>query len=83
MAAHRTALFGYATPNLGDDTQSLAAALFVGVPHALVDRDRLDEVRLPERHRLVMNSWFAIKRYEAVPQDCIDPVFFGFCVGRR
>lgn len=81
--AMRTALFGYTSPNLGDDAQSLAAALFVGRPDCYVDRDRLDHVHLDEPHRLVMNSWFAIKRYEAVPPPNIDPVFFGFCIGRR
>lgn len=78
------ALFSYTTPNLGDDTQSLATAMIMGAPDCYVDRDRLDGVRLPERHTLVMNSWFAIKRYEAIPEAAsIEPVFFGYCMGRR
>jgi len=79
----RTALFGFTTPNLGDDLQALAAALVIGKPDCYVDRDRLDQVELRERHQLIMNSWFAIKRHRAVPTSSIEPIFFGFCIGRR
>jgi len=79
----RTALFGFTTPNLGDDLQALAAALVTGKPDCYVDRDRLGQVELCEQHRLIMNSWFAIKRYRAVPTSSIEPIFFGFCLGRR
>jgi hypothetical protein len=79
----RTALFGFSTPNLGDDLQSLAVALAIGRPDCYVNRDRLDQIRLDKRHRLIMNSWFAIKRYRALPPSDIEPIFFGFCVGRR
>lgn len=77
------AVFGYSTPNLGDDVQSLAAALLLPRVDAYVDRDRLDRVRLSEPHRLIMNSWFAIKRYAATPHASLLPHYFGYCVGRQ
>lgn len=78
----RYAIFGFSTPNLGDDVQALAAALLLPRVDAYVDRDRLDQVRLPTPHHLIMNSWFAIKRYNAVPSASIVPHYFGQCVGR-
>jgi len=78
----KNAVFSFNTPNLGDDMQSLAAALMLPSVDAYVDRDALDLVRLDEPHRLIMNSWFAIKRYRAVPHHSLDPIYFGFCVGR-
>lgn len=76
------AVFGFASPNLGDDVQAIAAALLLPQVDAYVDRDALDRVRLPERHRVIMNSWFAIKRYRATPSASIEPIYFGQCVGR-
>lgn len=78
----RYAIFGFSTPNLGDDVQALAAALLLPRVDAYVDRDRLDQVRLDGPHHLIMNSWFAIKRYTAVPSSSIVPHYFGQCVGR-
>lgn len=78
----KNAIFGFSTVNLGDDVQSLAAALVFQEVDCYVDRDRLDRVRVGENHRLIMNSWFAIKRYKAVPSADLDPIYFGFCVGR-
>lgn len=76
------AAFGFETPNIGDDVQSIAAALLLPKVDAYVDRDGLDNVRLDDPHTLIMNSWFAIKRYQAVPSASLRPVYFGFCVGR-
>lgn len=76
------AIFGFTSPNVGDDVQALAAALLLPRVDAFVDRDALDRVRLPEPHRLIMNSWFAIKRYKAVPSSSLEPIYHGFCVGR-
>jgi hypothetical protein len=78
----RYATFGFDTPNLGDDVQALAAALLLPTVDALVDRDRLDKIRLSEPHHLIMNSWFAIKRYKAVPSDSLIPHYFSHCIGR-
>lgn len=78
----KCALFGFASPNLGDDVQALAAAVILPSIDAYVDRDRLDKVRLNGQYNLLMNSWFAIKRYEAVPTDSIIPHYFGQCIGR-
>jgi hypothetical protein len=78
----RFAIFGYTTTNLGDDVQSLAAAAMLPRVDAYVERERLDKVRLPEPHRLVMNSWFAIKRFRGTPSESIEPYYFGQCVGR-
>jgi hypothetical protein len=78
----KNAIFGYSTPNVGDDVQALAAALLLPSVDAYVNRDALDQVRLSERHRVVMNSWFAVKRYRAVPSSSLSPIYHGFCVGR-
>ncbi|WP_181706640.1 polysaccharide pyruvyl transferase family protein [Chthonobacter rhizosphaerae] len=75
-------LISYTSTNLGDDLQSLAVAF--NLPHVdrLVDRDRLAQLRLPERHLVVMNAWFTQQRILA-PSDAIDPIFSGFCYGRE
>ena len=78
----RFAIFGFDTPNLGDDVQALAAAALLPRIDAYVNRDRLDKVRLPQTCKLIMNSWFAIKRYHATPSQSIEPIYFGQCIGR-
>lgn len=83
--------FAFATPNLGDDMQVLAASAFLPSIDRLVDRDKLSEVRLGEPHLVIMNSWFQLadrvlgfgwrkKRFR--PSASITPLFYGFCVGR-
>lgn len=76
------AIFGFTTPNLGDDVQAIAAAMLFPKVDAYVDRDALDKVRLGEPHHLIMNSWFAIKRHAAVPHRSLVPYYFGYTVGR-
>ncbi len=76
------AIFGFTTPNLGDDVQAIAAALLHPKVDAYVDRDGLDKVRLDEPHKLIMNSWFAVKRYTAVPNRSLIPHYFSYAVGR-
>ena len=78
----RHAIFAFTTPNLGDEVQALAAGLMLPGVDAYVDRDRLDRVRLAEPHALIMNSWFAVKRYRATPSDSLRPIYFGQCIGR-
>lgn len=80
LAKH--AIFGFTTPNLGDDVQALAAAVLLPRVDAYVDRDGLDKVRFDAPHHLIMNSWFAVKRYAAVPHRSLVPHYFGFSVGR-
>lgn len=80
LAKH--AIFGFTTPNLGDDVQAIAAALLLPKVDAYVDRDALDRVRFDVPHHLIMNSWFAIKRYAAIPHRSLVPHYFGFSVGR-
>ncbi len=75
------AVFGFTTKNLGDDVQSLAAALLLPRIDSYVDRDRLCSVRLREPHLVIMNSWFA-KRHDAVPSSSLAPIYFGYCIGR-
>jgi hypothetical protein len=79
----KNAVFSFSTPNLGDDVQAIAAALLLPSVDTYVDRDRLDKTKLSEPHRLIMNSWFAIKRYKAIPNENIRPIYFGQCVGRE
>nr|WP_321524044.1 polysaccharide pyruvyl transferase family protein [uncultured Cohaesibacter sp.] len=75
-------VFSFETPNLGDDVQALAAALLLPKVDGYVNRDRLDKVQLDEPHHVIMNSWFAVKRYKAVPTDSVIPHYFGMCIGR-
>lgn len=79
----RCAVFGFDTPNLGDDVQSLASALVVPQVDAYVCREQLDKVSFDEPHHLIMASWFAIKKYHAIPSDNINPYYFSQCIGRK
>jgi hypothetical protein len=78
----KNAVFGYSTPNLGDDVQALAAAMLFPNVDSYVNRDMLDRVSLATQHKIIMNSWFAVKRYKATPSQSLSPIFFGQCIGR-
>lgn len=81
-ASVRVGLLGFETGNLGDDLQSLAVALHLPFVDRLVLRDRLASLRLDEPHVVCMNSWFT-RQFVRPPSDAIEPIFHGFCVGRR
>jgi hypothetical protein len=78
----KTAIFGYHTPNLGDDMQAMAAAAHLPYIDTLINRDSLDRAPLKEPHMCIMSSWFVVKNYRKAPMPALDPVFFGFCLGR-
>ncbi|MEO0509048.1 MAG: polysaccharide pyruvyl transferase family protein [Verrucomicrobiota bacterium] len=78
----KVAAFGYSTPNLGDDMQAIAAVSQYPWLDTLVNRDRLDVAKLEEQHLCTMASWFLVKNYKRLPRSQIDPIFFGFCLGR-
>jgi hypothetical protein len=88
----KVASFAFSTPNLGDDLQVIAAATFLPRVDTLVDREALHKVELDEPHLVVMNSWFQSaertlfglgwRKKRHAPSPSIDPLFYGFCVGR-
>jgi hypothetical protein len=81
-ALMKVALLSFATDNLGDDLQSVAVSLNLPFVDRLVERDRLANLKLDERHFLLTNSWFT-KQKTWPPSKAIDPLFFGFCAGSK
>lgn len=76
------AAFTFATQNIGDDVQALAAALFSRRLDALVARDALAEAPLREPHACVFNSWFLVGNDFRPPSPMIEPLMHGVCIGR-
>jgi hypothetical protein len=79
----KTAAFTYETQNIGDDMQSLAAALHLSRLDALVHRDKLADVALDEPHLCIFNSWFLVGEDFRPPAASIVPIMYGFCIGRN
>ena len=78
----KAAIFGYHTPNLGDDLQAMSAASHLPYIDTLINRDALDRAPLTEPHTCVMSSWFLVKNYRKAPMPALNPIFFSFCLGR-
>lgn len=78
----KVAIFGYHTPNLGDDLQAMAAASHMPYIDTLINRDALNRAPLTEPHLCMMSSWFLVKNYRKAPVPALSPVFFSFCLGR-
>jgi hypothetical protein len=68
------ALQYFGTGNLGDEIQTLAAIGHLPTLDALVDRERLDDFRPSERHRIILNGWFMHRTEHWPPSDRIDPL---------
>ncbi|MEX0852093.1 MAG: polysaccharide pyruvyl transferase family protein [Bauldia sp.] len=86
----KVGLLAFATDNLGDDLQAMAASAFLPRVDRMIDRDLLSKANLPEAHLVVMNSWFqladrvlkvGLRKKRFSPSDSIDPLFYGFCLG--
>lgn len=77
----KVGLLGFTTTNLGDDLQAIATSL--NLPHVdrVIDREKLADARLDERHFLIMQSWFT-RQWFRPPSASLDPYYFAFCVGR-
>jgi hypothetical protein len=82
-ANRKTGLFGFRTQNIGDDVQSYAAACHFPTIDRLIDRDQFAFEEFSEPHTVIFNSWFMAGDTFATPRDSIDPLFFGFCVGKE
>jgi hypothetical protein len=77
----KVGLIGFDSVNLGDDLQSIAVSLNLPFVDRFVARDTLATLSLPERHFVLMNAWFTKQKF-LHPSKAIDPLFFGFCLGR-
>jgi hypothetical protein len=82
MESPKSAILGFRTGNLGDDLQSVAAALSLPFVDCMVERDRLADARLATPHVCIMNSWFT-RQWLRPPSRFIQPLFHGLCFGRR
>lgn len=76
------AAFTFATQNLGDDVQALAAFLFSRRLDALINRDSLAEAPIAETHACVFNSWFLVGQDFRAPSPLIEPILHSLCIGR-
>jgi hypothetical protein len=79
--ALKFAVFGYETNNLGDDIQSLAAALHTSAVDRVVLRDAIGAVELDQPHALILNSWMSRGPDLRPPPATFAPIPFGFCLG--
>jgi len=77
----KVGLLGFTTTNLGDDLQAIATSL--ALPHVdrLIDRETLADATFEAPHAVIMQSWFTRQWFRA-PSASIDPIYFGFCVGK-
>jgi hypothetical protein len=75
------AVFGYETNNLGDDIQSLAAAVHASGVDRVALRDAIGAVELDEPHTLILNSWMSRGPDLRPPPAAFAPIPFGFCLG--
>jgi hypothetical protein len=82
------ALFGFTTPNLGDDLQALSIAMMAPSVSRLIKRERIAWKQAALRAgsgeplSVVMNCWFMSAGFLWPPHASIDPIFHGFCIGR-
>lgn len=68
----------YATPNLGDEIQTLAAMRFLPHIDAWVDRERLDKFRNWRTHRIILNGWFMHRPEHWPPAKRLKPLIVSF-----
>lgn len=76
-------LFSYATDNIGDEIQSIAARRFLPRVDYYLDRDNIDglEVQPREKVKVIMNGWYSHKP-ELFPPDSpnIDPLLISMYI---
>jgi hypothetical protein len=78
----RYGLLAYATRNIGDDIQSVAARRFLPRVDLRVDREHLDRVEGDEPVKLILNGWFAHRPEHWPPAPQIEPLFISFHITR-
>ena len=73
----RYGLMEYATNNIGDDIQSIAARQYLPRVDCRIQRDYLNLYRGPKT-KLILNGWFSHKPENWPPSPDIDPLFVSF-----
>ena len=71
-------LLEYATANMGDEIQSVAAEQFLPRVDAFLQRDFLHDVRSDEDIAVVMNGWFTRHPENWPPSSALAPLFVSF-----
>lgn len=70
--------------NVGDDFQSLAAALHLPEPASFfIEREKVQEWSREVPATLIMNGWFSYSTQSWPPAPSINPIFVGFHVTER
>lgn len=84
LQPQKFALLSYAgTQNLGDEIQSIAAQHFLPRIDAWVDRERLDEFRAGEPHKIILNGWFLHRPEHWPPSPWLHPLVTSFHLTRQ
>ena len=73
----RYGLMEYATNNIGDDIQSIAARQYLPRVDCRIQRDYLNLYKGPKTN-LILNGWFSHKPKNWPPSPDIDPLFVSF-----
>lgn len=75
---HKYGLLIAPTGNLGDDIQSLAAALFLPRIDVFIDRDKTKLFGSSVPTKVIMNGWFTHRPEDWPPSEDIVPLFISF-----
>lgn len=70
----------FATANIGDDIQSLAARQFLPRIDAFVNREYLRDFKSPNRLKMILNGWYCHNPKAWPPSEVIDPLLISLCV---
>jgi hypothetical protein len=68
--------------NLGDEIQTLAALRFLPRVDSWVHRERLDEFKSEQPHKIVLNGWFLDSPEHWPPSDSLQPLILSFHLTR-
>lgn len=69
--------------NLGDAIQSIAAQQYLPMVDAWVDRERLDEFRRSDSHKIILNGWFLHRPEHWPPSETLRPLITSFHLTRE
>jgi len=76
------ALLEYATDNIGDDIQSIAARQYLPKIDCRIQRDYLNKFKGPKT-KLILNGWFSHKPKNWPPSPDIEPLFISFHINDK
>lgn len=77
------ASFKYQSKNIGDQFQSFAAEQHLPRVDEQIERDFLGDLPGPDKHFVIMNGWFNQDPEPWPPSEALEPVFFGFHIGKN